>query len=143
MIKLQSTVRFINDGFGLGPVVRCARREGRLRAVRVACKNFVDRNLTLSVCDHSSIALNHITNSVKSASFSKCIRSHLGWLPAANAQSSTKRGLFGRNRKFAAALTNDRYRIVGSRCAVGRDDLPRTIPAVRRGNCSFYEPRRC
>lgn len=30
----------------------------------VRCNNFVDRNLTLSVCGHSSVALNHMTNRV-------------------------------------------------------------------------------
>lgn len=41
-----------------------AKSECRLRAESVACKNFVDRNLTLSVCDHSSVALNHIGHNV-------------------------------------------------------------------------------
>ena len=36
-----------------------------LWAVRVACKNSVGRILILSVCGHSSVALNHMTNSVK------------------------------------------------------------------------------
>ena len=60
-----------NDWVGLKPGFRRKLDERPVSAVRVACKNFVDRNLTLSVCDHSSVALTHISNSVKSASFSK------------------------------------------------------------------------
>ena len=84
-------------------------RMARSRRPSGPWKNSEFRNLTLPVFGHSSIALNHITNSVKSAAFSKVSRAIWDGCRLPMHSPALSVVSLGGKRKFTANRANDGY----------------------------------